>query len=88
MPTLVVIGKSSTRLVVIELANSEPNPTNTLIQCLVLLQNFTPWQQKNSNMKGRKEVFEEKKTPNSPYFERKNMMSPYLDNRSFQQNKA
>jgi hypothetical protein len=39
-------------------------------------------------MKGRKEVFEGKKTPNSPYFERKNMMSPYLDNRSFQQNKA
>jgi hypothetical protein len=40
---------------------------------------------KKSNMKGRKEVFEgKKKTPNSPYFERKNMMSPYLDNRSFQ----
>ncbi len=40
MPTLVVIGKCSTRLVVIELANSEPNPTNTLIQCLGFVTKF------------------------------------------------
>ncbi len=72
----------------IEPANSEPNPTDTLIQCLVLLQNFKPWQQKNLIWKVERRFLREKKTPNSPYFERKNMMSPYLDNRSFQQNKA
>jgi hypothetical protein len=89
MPTLVVIGKCSTKLVVIEPANSEPNPTNTLIQCFSFVTKFHTRATKKSNTKGRKEVFEGKKKHQTRHtLKEKNMMLPYLDNRSFQQNKA